>query len=75
MRARCSIKGCFRGFTGQTLHRAVKLLVSTGVPQEKAIKCITEAAETRKRLWIKEDWSAENNLQMVTGLINPGQVA
>lgn len=51
VRARCSVKGCCRGFTGQTLHRAVKLLVSTGVPQEKAIKCITEAArETKKAL-------------------------
>ena len=24
VRARCSIKGCCRGFTGQTLHRAVR---------------------------------------------------
>lgn len=42
------ITGGCRGFTGQTLQRALKLLVSTGAQQEKAIKSVTEAAREPK---------------------------
>ncbi|KAL4008469.1 hypothetical protein ACER0C_002321 [Sarotherodon galilaeus] len=59
-RARCQPieVGC-RGFAGQSLCRAYKMLGITGANQRRAIKLATNAAEAASRwLWIKrgEEW-------------------
>ncbi|XP_076860736.1 uncharacterized protein LOC143513938 [Brachyhypopomus gauderio] len=61
-RARCEPieVGC-RGFIGQSVHRAFKLLGIRGLAERRATKNISEAAEKASRwLWIKrgEEWSS-----------------